>query len=83
VDKARGLIVSCGRDKMVLLHALETNHVLSSYAVPAWVTVMDYDPSAPNIFVGDYGGRVHVLKLAKDTQKIQLIAALEGHNVSA
>eukprot|EP00035_Acanthoeca_spectabilis_P022150 m.442263 g.442263 ORF g.442263 m.442263 type:complete len:468 (-) comp18777_c0_seq1:137-1540(-) len=82
VDKERELIVSCGRDKLVNLHSLETNNLLSSYAVPSWVTVMDYDPSAPNIFVGDYGGRVHVLKLAKDTRKIQLIAALEGHSGS-
>eukprot|EP00038_Savillea_parva_P006553 m.164456 g.164456 ORF g.164456 m.164456 type:complete len:470 (+) comp12426_c0_seq1:249-1658(+) len=82
VDKGRQMLVTCGRDKMVVMHSLETNSVVSTYTVPAWVTAMDYDSSAPNIFVGDYGGRVHVLKVAKDTQKIQLIAALEGHKGS-
>lgn len=82
VDKERELLVSGSRDKMILLHSLETNGIVSSFPVQAWVTAIDYDASAPNIFVGDYSGRVHVLKLSKETRKIELIAPLEEHTGS-
>eukprot|EP00041_Stephanoeca_diplocostata_P008405 m.124944 g.124944 ORF g.124944 m.124944 type:complete len:468 (+) comp17308_c0_seq2:105-1508(+) len=82
IDSARKLLLSCGRDKAVIVTSLADNKQKSIYTMNAWACVMDYDSSTANIFVGDYGGHVHVLKTDKETSKTSVIAVLEGHEGS-
>eukprot|EP00036_Acanthoecidae_sp_10tr_P010475 CAMPEP_0182924970 /NCGR_PEP_ID=MMETSP0105_2-20130417/8057_1 /TAXON_ID=81532 ORGANISM="Acanthoeca-like sp., Strain 10tr" /NCGR_SAMPLE_ID=MMETSP0105_2 /ASSEMBLY_ACC=CAM_ASM_000205 /LENGTH=472 /DNA_ID=CAMNT_0025062797 /DNA_START=72 /DNA_END=1490 /DNA_ORIENTATION=+ len=81
VDNGREFLVSCSRDKTVALHSLRSLQSISVYPLPSWANDLDYDDKGPNIFVGDYGGRVHVLKLDKH-QQIVPIVPLEGHSGS-
>lgn len=71
--------VYCFRDKAVIVTSLADNKPKSTYTMKAWACVMDYDTTTANVFVGDYGGHVHVLKMDKETSKTSVIAVLEGH----
>lgn len=84
VDKVRKVIVSTSRDKRVCVHRLTDYKLNSSYdELGAWGTAMQYDETAPNIFVADFSGKIHVLKLLKDSKlSISSVAVLEGHDGS-
>lgn len=84
VDTELKLIITCGRDKRVRVHSLATHTLLSSYNdLGAWGTVLQYDNKAPNVFVADLGGKVHVLKIdKKNKMKLNSVAVLEGHDGS-
>ena len=42
---------------------------------------LQYDEDTQNVFVGDFQGKIGVLKVAKD--KFQFISELEGHTGAA
>jgi WD40 repeat protein len=77
-DLERELLVSCGRDKAVILFNSLSGSIMSKHRVDAWLSTVQYDEETQNIFVGDFRGGIHVLQV-KDG-KLSPVNVLAGHS---
>eukprot|EP00045_Choanoeca_perplexa_P011122 m.116489 g.116489 ORF g.116489 m.116489 type:complete len:470 (-) comp15520_c0_seq2:95-1504(-) len=79
-DHERQRLLSCGNDKCVTLLDAKDGRRLSAHSRNAWCTSLQYDDETQNVFVGDFQGKIGVLKIANN--KFQFISELEGHSGS-
>lgn len=79
-DRGTKMIFSCGRDKSIFQQNVETARVVAGTKTSGWCSCMAYDPASRMVFVGDYTGAVHVLKVGDGN--LEKVTKLEGHTAS-
>merc|ERR1719201_603500 len=79
-DSDKNWLISCGHDKNVTVSSTANAKRLSTFSCGAWCTSLQYDKETSNAFVGDFGGKIHVLKIRDG--KLSKVSILEGHSGS-
>ncbi|CAJ0582034.1 unnamed protein product, partial [Mesorhabditis spiculigera] len=75
LDPARGIVFSCSRDKTIMWHNSNEGNRLGSTSIDASAVSMIV--ADPFIFVGDYSGNIHVLRI--DGTQAQHLNKLSAH----
>ncbi|XP_065840729.1 WD repeat and FYVE domain-containing protein 2-like [Oscarella lobularis] len=73
-------ILSVGRDKCLQWHSTESGHRLGGHQISAWCLSLQFDAESKHIFVGDFSGLIHVLKIEENS--INEVTTLKGHSGS-
>ena len=76
-DSERLLILSVARDKAFTVHNALGGAILGKHSVDAWLSTLQYDAGTQSAFVGDFKGRIHVVKI--EDNKVSPISVLSGH----
>lgn len=79
-DAERQYMLSCSRDKSVALHNSLSASLIARHRVSAWMSTLQYDSATQNVFVGDFRGEIHVLKI--EGQTLVPVTVLSGHSGS-
>lgn len=77
-DEANNWLISCGQDKYAVVCDLTSGKRLSTYALHGWGSALQYDQASNNVFVGDYSGKINVLKVSLERSRNRTGAYLQA-----
>lgn len=82
-DRANDRIISCGRDKKVVIYSMATNTILSSTRCgDSWLSSMYFDEASQRIFLGSYSNQVLIYDVSPQSDSVKQLASLDGQKGS-
>jgi len=74
-------MVSCSKDKTILWFNTDTTRRIGSYSISSPCTALQFEIESKFVFVGDYSGNIHILRLLSDNTA-NVVSKLSAHTGS-